>query len=116
MEGSMTDDDEKDSDGKKGLTRRQFISSVGTAAAIAAVSGKVTASEEEEEVVLPASRLRRLPSSSMADGTDWWWNPAGLSSMSSGNASASRGQRWGASGGSAARARSLSTVFPSMRA
>jgi xanthine dehydrogenase YagT iron-sulfur-binding subunit len=59
-EGSMADEEEKDSEGKKGLTRRQFITSVGTAAAVAAVSGKVTAAEEKADVVLPAKKLSKI--------------------------------------------------------
>jgi hypothetical protein len=50
----------KNGDAKKGLTRRQFMSSVGATAAIAAVSGKVTADEEREGAVLQASRLSKI--------------------------------------------------------
>ena len=56
----MADEEEKNGSGKKGLTRRQFMTSVGTAAAVAAVSGKVIASEEKEDVLLPASRLSKI--------------------------------------------------------
>ncbi len=56
----MADEEEKNNQDKKGLTRRQFISSVGTAAAIAAVSGKVTAGEEKDNVLLPAEKLSRI--------------------------------------------------------
>ena len=41
----MGDEEEKNADGRKGLTRRQFIKSIGTAAAVTVVSGKVMASE-----------------------------------------------------------------------
>jgi len=53
----MVDEDEKNDSGKTGLTRRQFMTSVGTAAAVAAVSGKVIASEEKDNVLLPALSL-----------------------------------------------------------
>jgi xanthine dehydrogenase YagT iron-sulfur-binding subunit len=56
----MNDEEEKNSDGKKGLTRRQFIKSIGTAAAVTMVSGKVTASEEKEDAVLPAEKLSKI--------------------------------------------------------
>jgi xanthine dehydrogenase YagT iron-sulfur-binding subunit len=56
----MAGEEGKNADGLKGLTRRQFITSMGTAAAVAAVSGKAAASEVKEEVVLPAWRLSRI--------------------------------------------------------
>jgi xanthine dehydrogenase YagT iron-sulfur-binding subunit len=56
----MANEEKKDGEGKKGITRRQFITSVGTAAAAAAVSGKVTAAEEKEQTVLPAEGLSRI--------------------------------------------------------
>jgi len=56
----MADEEEKDSLEKKGLTRRQFITSVGTAAAVAAVSGKVTATEGKSDALLPAEKLSRI--------------------------------------------------------
>ena len=56
----MADEEEKNGSGRKGLTRRQFMTSVGTAAAVAAVSGKVIASEEREDVLLPASVLSKI--------------------------------------------------------
>jgi xanthine dehydrogenase YagT iron-sulfur-binding subunit len=56
----MTEDKEKDEKDKKGLTRRQFMASVGTAAAVAAVSGRVVAGEEKTDVVLPAEKLSKI--------------------------------------------------------
>jgi xanthine dehydrogenase YagT iron-sulfur-binding subunit len=45
--------------GKGGLTRRQFITSMGTAAAVAAVSGKVSAQTVKDGELLPADKLAR---------------------------------------------------------
>jgi xanthine dehydrogenase YagT iron-sulfur-binding subunit len=56
----MGDEDDKDTDGKTGLTRRQFIKSVGTVAAVTVVSGRVIASDEKEDVVLPAEKLSKI--------------------------------------------------------
>ena len=56
----MGDEEEKNADGRKGLTRRQFIKSIGTAAAVTVVSGKVIASEEKEDAVLPAEKLSKI--------------------------------------------------------
>jgi xanthine dehydrogenase YagT iron-sulfur-binding subunit len=56
----MADEKKSDREEKKGLTRRQFITSVGTAAAVAAVSGRVTANEEKTDVVLPAFVLSKI--------------------------------------------------------
>jgi xanthine dehydrogenase YagT iron-sulfur-binding subunit len=56
----MADEEKKNDEGKKGLTRRQFMTSVGTAAAVAAVSGRVTAAGEKEDAVLPASKLSKI--------------------------------------------------------
>jgi xanthine dehydrogenase YagT iron-sulfur-binding subunit len=56
----MGDEEEKNRDGKKGLTRRQFIKSIGTAAAVTVVAGRTTASEDKEDVVLPAEKLSKI--------------------------------------------------------
>ena len=56
----MGDEEEKNADGRTGLTRRQFIKSIGTAAAVTVVSGKVMASEEKEDAVLPAEKLSKI--------------------------------------------------------
>jgi len=57
----MTDKKKKTSEGEKGVTRRQFITSMGTAAAVAAVSGRVTAAAgEREQEVLPAEKLSKV--------------------------------------------------------
>jgi xanthine dehydrogenase YagT iron-sulfur-binding subunit len=56
----MADEEKKTGEGDKGLTRRQFITSMGTAAAVVAVSGKVTAAEEKEQTVLPAEKLSKI--------------------------------------------------------
>jgi xanthine dehydrogenase YagT iron-sulfur-binding subunit len=56
----MGDEEEKNTDDKKGLTRRQFIKSIGTAAAVTVVAGRVTASEEKEDMVLPAEKLSKI--------------------------------------------------------
>jgi xanthine dehydrogenase YagT iron-sulfur-binding subunit len=56
----MGDEEEKNTDDKKGLTRRQFIKSIGTAAAVTVVAGRVTASEEKEDAVLPAEKLSKI--------------------------------------------------------
>ncbi len=56
----MVDEEEKNAGGKKGLTRRQFIKSIGTAAAVTAVSGRMTAGEEKENAVLPAEKLSKI--------------------------------------------------------
>jgi xanthine dehydrogenase YagT iron-sulfur-binding subunit len=45
--------------GKGGLTRRQFIASMGTAAAVAAASGKVSAQTVRDGELLPADKLAR---------------------------------------------------------
>ena len=45
----MADEEERSGEGEKGLTRRQFIASMGTAAAVAAVSGRVTGRREREQ-------------------------------------------------------------------
>ncbi|HVN94956.1 MAG TPA: (2Fe-2S)-binding protein [Syntrophorhabdaceae bacterium] len=55
------DEEEKKTDGEKGLTRRQFIKSVGTAAAVTAVSGRIAAAaEEKEDTLLPADKLAKI--------------------------------------------------------
>ena len=56
----MTDEKKRTGDGEKGVTRRQFITSMGTAAAVAAVSGRVTAATEREQAVLPAEKLSKI--------------------------------------------------------
>jgi len=57
----MTDKKKKTGEGEKGVTRRQFITSMGTAAAVAAVSGRVTAAAgEREQEVLPAEKLSKV--------------------------------------------------------
>ena len=56
----MGDEEEKNADGRTGLTRRQFIKSIGTAAAVTVVSGKVMASEEKEDAVFPAEKLSKI--------------------------------------------------------
>jgi xanthine dehydrogenase YagT iron-sulfur-binding subunit len=56
----MGDEEEKNTDGKKGFTRRQFIKSIGTAAAVTVVAGRVTASEEKKDEVLPAEKLSKI--------------------------------------------------------
>ena len=57
----MTDKKKKTGEGEKGVTRRQFITSMGTAAAVAAVSGRVTAAAgEREQEVLPAEKLSKI--------------------------------------------------------
>jgi len=57
----MTDKRKKTGEGEKGVTRRQFITSMGTAAAVAAVSGRVTAAAgESEQAVLPAEKLSKI--------------------------------------------------------
>jgi len=56
----MGDEEEKNTDDKEGLTRRQFIKSIGTAAAVTVVAGRVTASEEKEDMVLPAEKLSKI--------------------------------------------------------
>ena len=56
----MGNEEEKNTDGKKGLTRRQFIKFIGTAAAVTAVSGRMVASEGKEDVVLPAEKLSKI--------------------------------------------------------
>jgi xanthine dehydrogenase YagT iron-sulfur-binding subunit len=56
----MGDEEKKDTDDKKGLTRRQFIKSIGTAAAVTVVAGRATASEDKEDVVLPAEKLSKI--------------------------------------------------------
>jgi len=57
----MTDKKKKTREGEKGVTRRQFITSMGTAAAVAAVSGRVTAAAgEREQEVLPAEKLSKV--------------------------------------------------------
>jgi len=53
-------DEKKGTEGEKGVTRRQFITSIGTAAAVAAVSGRVTAAAEREQAVLPAEKLSKI--------------------------------------------------------
>ncbi len=56
----MADEEEKNADSRKGLTRRQFMTSMGTAAAVAAVSGKVAAAEDKTGAVLPATGRSRI--------------------------------------------------------
>ncbi|MGD0661764.1 MAG: (2Fe-2S)-binding protein [Syntrophorhabdales bacterium] len=56
----MTDEKKKTGEGEKGVTRRQFITSMGTAAAVAAVSGRVTAAAEKEQAMLPAEKLSKI--------------------------------------------------------
>ena len=56
----MADEEKKIDDGTKGVTRRQFITSVGTAAAVAAMTGRTAAGEEKEDAVLPAGKLSRI--------------------------------------------------------
>jgi xanthine dehydrogenase YagT iron-sulfur-binding subunit len=56
----MVDEEEKNSNDKMGLTRRQFIKSIGTAAAVTAVTGRAIASENKEDVVLPAEKLSKI--------------------------------------------------------
>jgi xanthine dehydrogenase YagT iron-sulfur-binding subunit len=56
----MTDEKKGTGEGEKGVTRRQFITSMGTAAAVAAVSGRVTAAAEKEQAVLPAEKLSKI--------------------------------------------------------
>jgi xanthine dehydrogenase YagT iron-sulfur-binding subunit len=56
----MGDEKEKNAGGKKGLTRRQFMKSIGTAAAVTAVSGRMTAGEEKGNAVLPAEKLSKI--------------------------------------------------------
>ena len=56
----MTDEKKKTGEGEKGVTRRQFITSMGTAAAVAAVSGRVTAATEREQTALPAEKLSKI--------------------------------------------------------
>ncbi len=53
-------DKEENNDVGKGLTRRQFITSMGTAAAVAAVSGSVSAGEEKESAALPPEKLSKI--------------------------------------------------------
>lgn len=56
----MADEKKKTGEGEKGVTRRQFITSMGTAAAVAAVSGRVTAAAEKEQAMLPAEKLSKI--------------------------------------------------------
>jgi xanthine dehydrogenase YagT iron-sulfur-binding subunit len=56
----MGSEEEKNDNDKKGLTRRQFIKSIGTAAAVTAVAGRAIAVEDKEEVVLPAEKLSKI--------------------------------------------------------
>lgn len=56
----MADEEKKTGEGEKGVTRRQFITSMGAAAAVAAVSGGVSAAEEKEQAVLPAEKLSKI--------------------------------------------------------
>ena len=56
----MADEKKKTGEGEKGVTRRQFITSMGTAAAVAAVSGRVSAAAEKEQAVLPAEKLSKI--------------------------------------------------------
>ena len=56
----MADEKKKTGEGEKGVTRRQFITSMGTAAAAAAVSGRVTAAAEKEQAMLPAEKLSKI--------------------------------------------------------
>ena len=56
----MGSEEEKNSNNKKGLTRRQFIKSIGTAAAVTAVAGRAIAVEDKEDVVLPAEKLSKI--------------------------------------------------------
>jgi xanthine dehydrogenase YagT iron-sulfur-binding subunit len=56
----MGDEEEKNTDDKKGLTRRQFMKSIGTVAAVTVVAGRVTASEEKEDMVLTAEKLSKI--------------------------------------------------------
>ena len=56
----MTDEKKKTGEGEKGVTRRQFITSMGTAAAVAAVSGRVTAAAGKEQAMLPAEKLSKI--------------------------------------------------------
>jgi xanthine dehydrogenase YagT iron-sulfur-binding subunit len=59
-EGLMGDEEEKNSNDERGLTRRQFMKSIGTAAAITAVAGRSIAGEDKEDVVLPAEKLSKI--------------------------------------------------------
>ena len=56
----MGGEEEKNDNDKKGLTRRQFIKSIGTAAAVTAVAGRAIAAEDKEDVVLPAEKLSKI--------------------------------------------------------
>jgi xanthine dehydrogenase YagT iron-sulfur-binding subunit len=57
---TVADEETKTGKGKTGITRRQFITTMGTAAAVAAVSGKATAAEEKERPILPAEGLSKI--------------------------------------------------------
>jgi xanthine dehydrogenase YagT iron-sulfur-binding subunit len=56
----MADEKQQDDDNRKGLTRRQFIATMGTAAAVAAVSGRVAANEEKGNSPLPAEKPSKI--------------------------------------------------------
>jgi xanthine dehydrogenase YagT iron-sulfur-binding subunit len=56
----MANEETKAGKGKNGITRRQFITTMGTAAAAAAVSGKATSAEEKEKPILPAKGLSKI--------------------------------------------------------
>lgn len=56
----MDDEETKADEARSGLTRRQFLVSMGATAAVAAVSGKGAANETESNRVLPAQALASI--------------------------------------------------------
>jgi xanthine dehydrogenase YagT iron-sulfur-binding subunit len=56
----MADEQERKDEKKKGLTRRQFITSVGTAAAASAVSGRVSAADGKEAASREPAKMAKV--------------------------------------------------------